>query len=303
MYIDAHAHVAQESWIGEPWWQGVARVAAGILPGVTPELVRETIVPALFDADGSAQLGSMEAAGIDLAVMYPYDWTDEEHLGQAATGWQEQNDWYRAFAASYPDKIRWGFGAHPKRPGALEAFEEAVRRQGAVCIKLHPAGGFPINDPSVYPFLETARDLEVPVVFHMGPNVAPLYSKWSQPILLDEVAADFPTLKILAAHTGNAAWRECLAIASVKPNIHCDLSGWQPRFARNPHRFYSDVREVLEEIGAHRVLWGTDPPYYRPLVPDADYLKAFTEAPNGVFTGEEVDWITGKATAEFFGIG
>ncbi len=300
MFVDGHAHAAQESWIAEPWWQGVAKAAEEVLPGVTAEMVRATIVPALFDPDGSAQLGSMEAAGIDVAVMFNFDWSQADQLGPAATAWQEQNDWYRRFAAEHRDKIRWGFGVDPRRSGGIEAFEKAIAEDGAVCLKLHPAAGFHINDPAVYPFMETARDRDVPVVFHVGPNVSPLYSKWSEPMLLDQVAADFPDVRIQAAHTGNAAWREVLAIASVKPNIHCDLSGWQPRFARNVPRFYADVKEVIEVVGAHRVMWGTDPPYYRPLVSDADYLKAFTEAPEGTFTLQEVEWITGRTAQEFF---
>ena len=300
MFVDGHAHIAQESWIAETWWQGVARVGAEVLPGVTPELVRATIIPALFDPDGSGQLGSMEAAGIDVAVMFNFDWSQADQLGPAAIGWEEQNAWYRSFAAEHPGKIRWGFGVDPRRSGGLEAFERAVREEGAVCFKLHSAAGFPINDPSVYPFMEAAGDLGVPVVVHVGPNASPLYSKWSEPILLDQLASDFPTVKIQAAHTGNAAWRNVLAMASVNPNLYCDLSGWQPRFARNRDRFYADVKEVLEVVGHRRVMWGTDPPYYRPLVSDADYLKAFTEAPEGTFTAEEVEWITGRTAQEFY---
>ena len=91
------------------------------------------------------------------------------------------------------------------------------------------------------------------MVIHTGPSVGPLYSKWSQPILLDALAADFPEVRIQAAHTGNASWREVLAVASVKPNVSCDLSGWQLRWQRSPSRFYADLREVVDTVGAHRV--------------------------------------------------
>jgi predicted TIM-barrel fold metal-dependent hydrolase len=303
MYVDAHTHVAQESWVAETWWQALARIGAEVLPGVSAEMAREAIIPALFDADGSSQLGAMDAAGIDVAVMFPYDWSRADRLGDAAGDWKDQNDWYRNFAARQPKKIRWGFGADPRQPGALDAFDRAVRTEGAICLKLHPAAGFSITDPAVYPFMETARDLGVPVVMHVGPNVAPLYSKWSDPMLLDELAADFSDVKIQAAHTGNAAWRQCLAVGSVKSNVFCDLSGWQERFVRNPKRFYSDVREVLETVGPHRVMWSTDGPHYRPLLSDADYLKAFTEAPEGIFSPEEVEWITGRVAREFYELG
>jgi predicted TIM-barrel fold metal-dependent hydrolase len=303
MYIDAHTHVAQESWFADTWWHALSKVGAEVLPGVTAEMVRDAVIPALFDPDGSSQLGAMEAAGIDMAVMFPYDWSRAEQLGDAPSDWKDQNEWYREFAARQPDKIRWGFGADPRQPGTLEAFGQAVRDEGAVCLKLHPAAGFSITDPSVYAFMERARDLGVAVVMHVGPSVAPLYSKWSDPLLLDQVAADFPEVKIQAAHTGNAAWRQCLAVASVKSNVFCDLSGWQGRFVRNPNRFYADVREVVETVGPHRVMWSTDGPHYRPLLSDADYLRAFTDAPEGTFSAEEAEWITGRTAWEFFELG
>jgi predicted TIM-barrel fold metal-dependent hydrolase len=303
MRVDAHCHVVQESWHGEPWWQGVARLGAAVLPGVSPEMVRENILPAYFDEDGSSQLGAMDAAGLDVAVMLCYDWTTEEHLGEAPTGWRVQNAWYRDFAAANPGRIRWGFGVDPRRDGAAEAFRTAVREEGAIALKLHPAGGFPLDDPSVYPMFEEARSLGVPVVAHVGPEPGPLYSKWAQPIMLDTVAADFPDVKFQAAHTGNLAWREVLAVAAMKPNVYCDLSGWQLRFNANPARFYQDVREVVDVVGAHRVMWSTDSPYYRAVVSDDDYLRAFTQAPEGVFTADEIESTTGGTAQELYGLG
>lgn len=300
MLVDGHAHVAQEAWVGEPWWQGVARTGEAIL-NVPAETLREAVIPALFDEDGSAHLGAMDEAGVDVSVMFAFDWTTEEHLGSAPVGWPEQNQWYRSFAAANPGSVRWGFGADPRHDGAEEAFAEAVR-EGAVCLKLHPANGFFLNDPVVYPMVERARDLGVPVVCHVGPEPGPLYSKWSEPILLDDLAADFPEVRFQAAHTGGGAWRQALAVASVKPNVYCDLSGWQVRFLRNPTRFYDDVREVLETVGERRVMWGTDSPYYRPLLPDSEWARAFSDAPEGTFTGEEVEAILGGTASEFFGL-
>jgi len=205
MRVDGHAHVVQEAWFGEPWWQGVARIGAAVLPGVEPEMVRHGILPAYFDQDGSSQLGAQEAAGVDVAVVLVVDWTSEEHLGQPPVGWREQNAWVRDFARSHPERVRWGFGADRRHEGVLDAFQRAVREEGAIALKLHPSNGFPIDDPAVAEALEVARALDVPVVIHTGPSVGPLYSKWSQPILLDALAAHFPEVRIQAAHTGNAS--------------------------------------------------------------------------------------------------
>lgn len=298
MLVDGHAHVLQQDWFGEPWWQALARQGAAEM-AVPAELIREQIIPGFFDEDGSGQIATMEEAGVDLAVLFPVDWTLEPHLGHPAVGWREQNEWYFRLADAHPDRIRWGFGADPRHDGVADAFEEAVRDRGAVCLKLHPSGGFPINDPAAYAMVEKAREVGVPVVVHVGPSLGPLHSKWSAPMLLDELAADFPEVRVQAAHTGNASWRETLAVATVKPNVYCDLSGWQSRFLRNPERLYADVREVLDAIGARRVMWGTDAPFYRPLVPDGTWASAFRDGP---FAEEESEAILGGTATEFFGL-
>ncbi|HWC32199.1 MAG TPA: amidohydrolase family protein [Actinomycetota bacterium] len=140
------------------------------------------------------------------------------------------------------------------------------------------------------------------VVFHVGPEPSPLDSRWSEPRLLADVARRYPDVRFLAAHCGNEAWRETLDAVRDLNNVSIDLSGWQVRFAQDAGRFYEDVSEVLDALGAERVMWGTDPPYYRPLVPDSRWLAAFTEAPDGTFATEEVDMITGANAVSFFGL-
>jgi predicted TIM-barrel fold metal-dependent hydrolase len=300
--VDAHCHATQERWHPENWWRAVAEEAANLLEIPTDGL-RESVVPAYFDEDGSGQLGSMETAGIDVAVMFHYDWSLEPSLGRPEAGWREVNDWYADLAARSGGRVRWGFGVDPRHEGALEAFEEAVRDRDAVCLKLHPGGGFALNDPAVYPFLDRAGQLGVPVVLHVGPLPPPLESRFAEPALFDTVAGDFPDLPMQAAHTGNEAWREVIEIAVRRPNVFCDLSGWQLRSAQDADRFRSDVRTVLDAVGRDRVMWGTDAPYFRPAVPDTEWVRAFAEAPEGTFTGEEVGAILGGTAARFFRLG
>jgi L-fuconolactonase len=93
-----------------------------------------------------------------------------------------------------------------------------------------------------------------------------------------------------------------LAVAALKPNVICELSGWQTRAQRTPERFRENVREVLEVVGPHRVMWGTDSPHYRPVLADDDFIKVFAEAPEGSFTPEEVDAILGGTAAAVYGL-
>ena len=300
MRVDVHVHALQEGWFGEGYWQALARAGEALL-GAPAAMIREGVVPAYFDPDGSSQLGAMEAAGVDVAVMFPFDWTLAD-LGPVAVDWREQNRWFADLAARSEARVRWAFGVDPRQEGALAAFEEAVRDRAAVGLKLHPSAGFALDDDAVYPLVEKAGELAVPVIVHVGPQISPLRSGWSQPILLDSLAADFPTIRFVAGHTGNLAWRETLAVASVKHNVWCELSGWQRRFQVNPARFYDNVREILEVIGPGRLMWGTDAPHFRALLPDDEWVRAFTDAPEGTFTGEELDAILGGTAAELFGL-
>ena len=300
--VDAHCHVAQEDWVGREWWDAYAEEAARRVD-LPAETVRELVVPAMFDADGSSQLASMETAGVDVAVAFPMDWTRSPALSPAPVGWREQNAWYERFATQNPGRIRWGFGADPRHDGALDAFEDAVASRGAICLKVHPGGGFRIDDPVVHPFLERARELRVPVVVHVGPLPPPLDASGADPVLVARVAERFPDLRFLAGHCGNEAWRETVRALSALANVSVDLSGWQARYLQEPAEFYLDVRAVLDAFGSDRVLWGTDPPYYRGAVPDADWVAAFADAPRGTFADGEVEAILGGAAAAFYGLG
>ncbi len=302
MRVDAHCHVVQEGWLGPGYWEGVARVGAATLPGIDASMLLDTVIPSFFDTDGSMQLGAMDVSGVDVAVAFPFDWSGWERLGPPTVGWREQNAWYRDFAAANPDRIRWGFGADPRHPGALDACVEALTNEGAVMVKLHPSSGFRLDDPVVYPFLEAAGAVGVPVLFHTGPSPTPAHSHFSDPRLLDTVAADFPDLTIIAGHTGNLQWRDVLAVAALKPNVVCELSGWQIRAQRTPERFRDNVREVLEVVGPHRVMWGTDAPHYRAALADDDFVKVFADAPEGSFTPEEVDAILGGTATAVYGL-
>jgi predicted TIM-barrel fold metal-dependent hydrolase len=299
--VDAHCHAAQEGWFGLPWWQALAERGQDVT-GAPAQVLRETLIPALFDQDGSGQLGAMEAAGVDVAIMYPHDWSLEKHLGRPPVGWKEQNDWYARLADAHADRIKWGFGVDPRHEIAVEAFSEAVRDRGAVCLKLHPSGGWPLDDPVARPLLERAGELAVPVVIHIGPTPEPLNSDLGSPARLDRVAADFPDLAIQAAHVGNEDWLEVLDVMDRRPNVACDLSGWQLSFREDPDDFYRRVRQVLDRVGADRVMWGTDAPYYRPLVSDDDWMTAFAGAPEGFWSAEEAEAVMAGTATRFYSL-
>ena len=293
--VDAHCHAARREWHGEGWWRALADRGAELL-NVPTELLLENIIPALFDDDGSMQLATMDQGGIDVAVMFAFDWSLHEQVGGGEVDWRGHNAWYADLASRSPNRIRWGFGVDPRQSGAVEAFTEAVGR-GAVCLKLHPGGGWAMDDPVAHPLLERARYLEVPVVMHVGPLPKPLDSSLATPARLDEVAAAFPDLSIQAAHTGNDDWRAVVEVAERRPNVSCEISGWQADMTE-PDGVRARIREVVDRVGPDRVMWGTDAPYFRPLVPDGDWAATVEDV---LSEGERAAVMGGTAT-RFFGL-
>ena len=145
----------------------------------------------------------------------------------------------RSLAARYP--IR-GFKFHP----SLQAF--------------HP------NDPTVYPLYEALQELGLIALFHSGqtgigaglPGGGGIRLKYANPMALDDVAADFPDLKIVIAHPSFPWQDEALAIATHKPNVYIDLSGWSPKYF--PPQLVRYANTLLRD----KVLFGSDFPLLTP---------------------------------------
>jgi len=138
--------------------------------------------------------------------------------------------------------------------------------------KFHPSmqAFFP-NDPKCYPLYEEIAGAGLPALFHTGqtgvgaglPGGMGVKLKYSNPIYLDDVAADIPTLTIVMAHPSFPWQDEALAIATHKPNTWIDLSGWSPKY------FPANLVQYAKD----RVLFGSD---YPAITPDrwmADFEK------------------------------
>jgi predicted TIM-barrel fold metal-dependent hydrolase len=105
--------------------------------------------------------------------------------------------------------------------------------------KFHPTcqGFFP-NDRMAYPMYEAMAEAKMPVIFHSGHSGmgsglrggGGLRLKYSNPMHLDDVAADFPDMTIIIAHPSWPWQDEALSVCLHKPNVYIDLSGWSPKY-------------------------------------------------------------------------
>jgi predicted TIM-barrel fold metal-dependent hydrolase len=78
---------------------------------------------------------------------------------------------------------------------------------------------------------------------------------YSRPILLDDVAADFPEMTIIGAHPSWPWQDEMLAVAQHKTNVYIDLSGWSPKL------WSPDLKRNVFGPLQDRVLYGSDYPF------------------------------------------
>ena len=166
---------------------------------------------------------------------------------------QANSDMMVAFASIDPHKGR--FGAREAR----RLIAEGVRG-----FKFHPTcqGFFP-NDRMAYKLYEVIAEHKLPAIFHSGHSGigtgmrggGGMRLKYSNPIHVDDVAVDFPDMKIIIAHPSWPWQDEALSVCLHKPNVYIDLSGWSPK------RFAPElVREIRGRM-RDRVLFGTDYPF------------------------------------------
>jgi predicted TIM-barrel fold metal-dependent hydrolase len=249
----------------------------------------------------------MDAAGIDKSVLLAIDWGLARYLGDLKLSVEEINKAYADAVKKHPERLIAFAGIDPRRDNAAELVGRFLKEWDMKGIKFHTAAGFYPNDKVCYPIYEKALQYGVPVLFHTGEVLKPLYFKYCQPIYVQEVAMDFPDLPIILAHTGGCWYPEAVAICNNSTNVYLDLSVWQPRLLR-PLAFYRALRTLLDSVPWQRVLFGSDYPFLKLLINQERWVKAFTEIPDSVkergiqLRDEEIAGIMGGNAARLFGL-
>ncbi len=309
MIIDFHVHLmAAPKFLASAYWDHWARLASD-LSGRPEEKIREKL-PQCWDDTGKGLISEMDEAGIEYSVISVIDHGLTKAVGEADCSVLEINRIYSDIARKYPDRIIAFAGVDPRRDNALEVLKTGINDFGMKGIKLLPPTGFYPNDPKLcYPIYEFANDSNLPVIVHTGPEAAPLYSKYCYPVFMDEVAADFPDLKIILAHAGFCWWPEAVSIANNKSNIYLDIAGWQPRARLHPlEEFYKPLRTMINNIGSHRILFGSDWPALKLMMNSQKWVDVLRNPPEEAVaagiapTEKEAANILGETAAKILGL-
>jgi predicted TIM-barrel fold metal-dependent hydrolase len=177
-----------------------------------------------------------------------------EEVAEAA---RDNSDMMIAFASIDP---------HKGKLGVREA-RDLVESGAVKGFKFHPTlqGFFP-NDRMAYPLYELIAHYKLPAIFHSGhsgigtgmPGGGGLKLKFSQPIHLDDVAADFPDMTVIIAHPSWPWQDEALSVCLHKPNVYIDLSGWSPKY------FPPQLVQYANTQLRSKMLFGSDYPLIAP---------------------------------------
>jgi len=258
---DIHIHV-------QPWEQLKPAVAEAMRKGKEDHWERLLTLM----ADPGALLEVMDASGIWRVGLVNYPSPD-------IMGFDDSTNAFAArYASAAPDRLIPYGGVHPRFTTDPEGQVEELLQLGIRILKIHPphqaypANAYTMGLEALGRIYRRCEERGLPVTIHTGTSIFPgARCKYGRPMELDDVALDFPDLRIIMAHGGRPLWMdEAFFVLRRHPNIYLEISGIPPRKLL-------EYFPRLEEIG-NRVIWGTDWP--SPGVRDLrENLAQFLELP------------------------
>ena len=205
-------------------------------------------------ADPARLLRQMDADGVERVGLINY--VSPDVMGFT----NEVNEWMMRYASVDPARLMPFGSVHPGYTDDVGGETDRIIAMGARALKVHPphqmfrANAYQDEWPALAEMYRRAEAAGIPVTIHTGTSVFPgARSRLGDPMDVDDVAVDFPKLKILLAHGGRPLWMEAaFFIVRRHPNVFLEVSGIPP--AKLLEYF-----PRLEEL-ADKTVWGTDWP-------------------------------------------
>jgi predicted TIM-barrel fold metal-dependent hydrolase len=175
------------------------------------------------------------------------------------------NEYVAKMRDDNPGVIRQAWAAVDPLKGerAIEDAKKAIRELKLFGFHFHPImGHFSVDERRFYPLWEAINELKVPVMIDVGttgmgagmPGGLGVVIRHAHPAAIDQLAADFPNLSVVAAHPGWPWAEEMIAVALHKGNVSWELSGWAPKYF--PDALKRDIKGRLRD----KVMFGSDYP-------------------------------------------
>jgi len=146
----------------------------------------------------------------------------------------------------------------------LKDLEEAVNDMGFVGAHLYPHWcELPPDHAKYYPYYAKCCELDIPIMMQVGHNL--VYSRKrrlpsvGKPIYLDQVAIDFPELKLIGIHIGIPWTEEMISMCWKHENVFTAGDAYAPKYWPEAFVHYAN------SYGRNKVMFGTDWPVIDPI--------------------------------------
>lgn len=199
-------------------------------------------------------LHHLDQTGIDRAVLINY--VAPEIIGFTPA----VNEFIAGYIKEDPKRLIPCGSVDPRHSKDVQRDMEHIVRLGIRMIKVHPP--HQLLYPNAYldgvkelaTIYRVAQENGIPVMVHTGTSIFPgARNKFGDPIYVDDVAVDFPKLKILLAHGGRPLWMQtAFFLVRRHPNVFLDISGIPPKTLL---KYFPRLEEI-----ANKTLFGTDWP-------------------------------------------
>ncbi len=241
--IDFHVHI-------QPWRQLKPEVRA-LWQRYHPDF---DALLALAD-DPRKFIALLDQQGIERAALINY-------VSPEVMGFSNQvNEFIAAYCKEFPQRLIPCGSLHPGSAGDVAArMSYLVRELGIRMLKIHPPhqlfypNDYLAGNEALREIYAQAQTYKLPVMIHTGTSIFPAARvKFANPLCLDDIALDFPELKIIMAHGGRPLWmNEAFFLMRRHRNIYLDISSIPPQNLLN----YFPRLELIAE----RTLFGSDWP-------------------------------------------
>ena len=175
-----------------------------------------------------------------------------------ATGFVSDNERVAAFAKQDPARYTFVTSVDPLDADFMDQLEYTHKTLGAKMLKLGPIyQGLHPHDGRYRQMYTYCQRHGLPIITHMAATFASgVPMEYARPVLIEQIACEYPDLKIIMAHMGHPWEGEAITAIRKQPNLYADISALFYR----PFQFYQSMR-LLEEYGAQgKVFFGSDFP-------------------------------------------
>jgi len=205
-------------------------------------------------------LRKMDAAGIERSLLIAVRAGEPAWQGSFEIPYQQ----IAQYCDAYPDRFSGLAGVDPTRGvEQLKELDHAVKELGFVGAHFYPHWfRMPPDSALCYPIYSRCEELGIPIMMQVGQNL--IYQKdvrlpsVAKPILLDQVAIDFPNLVLIGIHIGVPWTDEMIAMAWKHQNVYIGIDAYAPK------HLPASLKHYMNSYGSHKVMFGTDWPVIDP---------------------------------------